>query len=592
MQSHKKVNIFSAQRINSRGVISPLILIGIVSVLVLFVVLGNLPIKDRIFGGLFPKSDTQAAGVVDLSLVPQTVGVAKDQTFLVDVAIDAKTDQPSAAVITIQYDPAILEATAAEQGFFFTEDLDPVTPKINNGTIQFTLGQKPNQYKTGNGIVATLSFKALAATVPTTTIQIDAANTQIAAIGKTGDQLGNATNSTVTVTNTPAVNKTAQFSLSGAPASISAGGQFNVAVRTTTADAANLFAARLNYNPSLLEVVSIDTAGSFITPAQWVNNNFDNTTGQINLIGGVPTPGFSASSATTMATVVFRAKAAGSAQINFGANSAIYRNVDNVNILATPTGSTVNITGVAPSPSPSVAPSPSPSVVPSPSPSAQASASPSPAASASVAPSPSATASSSPVASASVAPSPSPSATPSACTITGATWTTASNPVNEGRVVSLSVTGTGNCNGQNVSFIVWEDDAGAGNDPTQNTPPSTKFNSNNQATSNWLAEFQEDGLAGIGNPPEYYFLAQVTGGTPFKSTGALLQVNKVSGGTSLTGDFNKDGVVDLADLSILLSNWNKSSDFSDELDLNTDGVVNAIDWSTLLQILRINGVIQ
>lgn len=584
-------NFLSKFKLNSQGVISPLILIGIVAVLVLFVVLGNLPIKDRLFGNLFPKSDSQAAGVVDLSLVPQTVSVAKDQTFLVDVAIDAKTDQPSAAVIAVNYDPSVLQAVAVEQGFFFTEDLDPTTPKINNGTIQMTLGQKPNQYKTGDGIVATLQFKALIATSPTSSITFNTTDTQIAAIGKTGNQVGNLANSTVTVTNTPVVNKTASFSLSS-PASATAGQQFNVTLRAQTPEDANLFAARLNFDPALLEVVSIDTSSSFITASQWVNNNFDNSTGQISLIGGVPTPGFSSATPSTMATVTFRAKAAGTAQINFGANSAIYRNVDNVDILATPTGASVNITGVTPSPSPSVAPSPSPSPSVAPSPSAQPSASVAP----SIQPSPSAAVSPSPAASpsapASIAPSPSPSASPLACAITAASWVTASNPINQGKVVNLSVTGNASCAGQTVSFNVWEDDGLLGNDTTLNQPPTTKFNSNNQAVSSWLAEFQEDGLAGVGNPPEYFFLAQVTGGTPFKSASPLLQVNKVGGGVNLNGDFNRDGKVDLADLSILYSNWNKSTDFADELDLNTDGVVNAIDWGTLLQILRVGGIIQ
>lgn len=588
--------MLSKQNFNSKGVISPLILIGAVVLLVLFVVLGNLPIKDKFLGALFPQSRSQAAGVVDLSLVPPAVSVAKDQTFLMDVAIDAKTEQPSSALITIKYDPTLLEAVSANQGFFFTQELAPKT--MGNGTIQFTLGQPPNQYKTGNGIVATLQFKALQATVPTTAVTFDLPNTQVAVINKTGDQIGNATNSTVTVTNTPVVNKTAQFSMTGVPASITAGSQFTAIVRAMTPDEANLFSARLSFNPALLDVVSIDTTGgaqgSFIPTSQWVNNNFDNTNGLINLIGGVPTPGFKSTTAASMAAIVFRAKAAGSAQISYGANSAIYRNVDNANILLSSTGGTVNITGVAPSPSPSIAPSPS--VSPSPSPSPSASVAPSP--SASVAPSPSASAAASPSPSAAVSPSPSaavspsPSATPLACAITAASWVTSANPIDEGRVVSLSVTGNSGCAGKSVSFDVWEDDGLAGNDATVNQPPTTKFNANSQAVSSWLAEFQEDGIAGIGNPPEYYFMAQVTGGTPFKSADPLLQVNKVTSGTALSGDFNEDGVVDLTDLSIMLTNWNKTSNFLDALDLNQDGVINSVDWSTMLQILRTKGVIQ
>lgn len=44
-------------------------------------------------------------------------------------------------------------------------------------------------------------------------------------------------------------------------------------------------------------------------------------------------------------------------------------------------------------------------------------------------------------------------------------------------------------------------------------------------------------------------------------------------------DINSDGVVDIFDLSILLSNWNTSNSLS---DLNSDGVVNIFDLSLLL----------
>lgn len=548
---------FKKPALNQFGIVSPLILIGIVSVLLLFVILGNFPLKDKLLGTLFPKQFSQAAGVVDLSLVPDTINVAKDQTFLVDVAIDTKTDQPSAMVLAITYDPAVLQATAAEQGFFFTEDLDPVTPKINNGTIQMTLGQKPNQYKTGTGIIATLSFKALQTTVPTTAIQINTTNTQIAAIGKTGNQLGNATGSTVTVTDTPVVVKTAQFTLA-APSDAQAGAQFDVPLKVLTTEEANLFSARLSFDPLLLEVVNIDTGSSFISAGQWVSNNFDNTTGEINLIGGVPNPGYKNTVATTMATIAFRGKAAGSAQVNFGANSAIYRNVDNVDILATPTGATINITGVTASPSPS--PSVAPSVVPSASPS--------------------------------VAPSASPSPSPALCSISQANWVTPTNPVTQGKVVGLSVTGTSNCAGQSVSFKVFEDDGVWGTDTVKNIPPTTKFNTSNVATSNWLAEYQTDPSLIANNIPEYFFIAQLSSGITAKSLDPELQVTELGAGAFLTGDADHSGKVDERDLSILLTNWNKISDFIDELDLNVDGVVNSIDWATMIQILRVTDPIK
>ena len=589
------------------GIISPLILIGVVSVLVLFVVLSTLPIKDRLLGGLFPKSDSQAAGNINLSLVPNAVSVSKDQTFLVDVVMDAGTAQPTAAQLNIKFDPTVLQALSFKNGFFFNTDTFQGSPSliINNTTGVaaglLTVGPEPLgctilvlnglmpadqcvfNYKSGNAPIATLEFKALKATTPTSALQFDVTNdrTQIAALDLTGNQVGTVTDSVVTVSDTPVVTKTAEFSLT-TPASINVGQQFNVSLRVKSTEEANLFASRLNFNPALLEVVSISTANSFIT--QWVNDNtFDNATGQISLIGGVPAPGYKNTAPATMATIVFRAKSPGAALIGFGATSAIYRNSDNKDILIIPVpGSTINVTGVAPSTSPSIAPSPSPVVSPSPVSS--------PAASASVAPS--AAPSASPAASASVAPSPSGSPVPLACSITSANWVTSANPANQGQIVGLNVVGSGNCAGQNVSFTVLEDDGLLGTDAVRNTPPATKFNSSNTATSNWMAEYQDDPSLIENNVPEYFFRAQLTTGTSVKSADPVLKVNKLGTGVFLTGDVNKDGVVDLVDLSILLSNWNKTQDFLDELDLNSDGTVNAIDWSTMIQILRVTGVIQ
>ena len=570
---------------NMRGMV-PLVLLYVAAavILVLFFVFGSFPIKDKLLGGLFPQLTSQASGTVDLELIPNAVSVSKDQTFIVDVAVDAKADELSAMVLVLDYDPQILEAVAAEQGFFFTEDLDPATPKINSGKIQMTLGQKPNQYKSGNGIIATIEFKALQPTTPTSAISFDAAMTQIAAIGKTGNQVGLLTPSEVTVSNTAVVTPTAEFSLSG-PASVIAGQQFNLLLRAKSPEAANLFASSLNFDPELLEVVSIDTQGSFIT--QWVNDNaFDNMAGQISLIGGVPTPGYANASNATMATIVLKAKAAGSALIGFGANSAIYRNSDNKNILVTPiASSTVTVTGVAPSPSPSVAPSPS--VTPVPSPSTAASTAPSPSAAASVAPS----------ASPSVAPSPSPSpsATPIACAITSANWVTTTNPVTQGKVVGLNVIGSANCAGQTVSFNVLEDDnvlGVGGTDPVKNTPPATKFNSSNVATSNWLAEYQDDPSIIENNVPEYFFRAILGSGQSVVSANPMLKVLALGSGAVLSGDVDKSGGVDLVDLSILLSNWNKTADFIDALDLNQDGQVNTVDWSTMIQVLKVTNIIK
>jgi hypothetical protein len=52
--------------------------------------------------------------------------------------------------------------------------------------------------------------------------------------------------------------------------------------------------------------------------------------------------------------------------------------------------------------------------------------------------------------------------------------------------------------------------------------------------------------------------------------------------TTTLGDLNGDGTVNATDLSILLSNWGKTSATAAQGDLNGDGTVNATDLSILL----------
>lgn len=598
------LNLYKRILKSQTGIISPLILIGVVSVLVLFVIFGTLPIKDKLLGGLFQKQSSHASGAsVNLNLLPANTTIAPNTTFNVDVVIGPQLAAVSGVEADITFDPTKLQATNIVIGTALAQPLDPCTFQLGvctkpftdaikytdaskttqTGTIHFSAGAKTGDpFVTTPARIATITFKSLAVTTVPSQITVNSSATSIAgadpANGEaiTGDLKAELTNSIVAISNSPSVTKTANFSLT-APASATTGNQFSVVVKSKSPEAANLFAANLNFDPNLLEVVSISTAGSFVT--QWVNDNsFDNTSGWISLIGGVPTPGFTSSTNATMATITFKTKTAGQSAISFAADSAIYRNSDNANILITPvTGSVIDVAGTTASPSPSAAASSSPIPVVSASPSSAASASPSPLASAST------------VASA----SPSPTGSSNICTLASADWITSTNPVNEGQVVGLKVVGNSACEGQNIAFTVFEDDSPfSGTDGVEHNPPATKFNSNGTATSNWLAEYQDDPAFVNNNIPEYYFVAQLTSGQSITSSDPELQVNKLEGGAFLTGDVNKDGLVDRVDLSILLSNWNKKSDFVDSLDLNLDNEVNSVDWSTMIQILRVTGVIK
>lgn len=590
-----KVKFFKPTALAQKGFALPvlLLLIAAAGIIGFLVISSSFSFQGGILSKLFPKQFSHAAGVVDLSLIPAAVTVSQGQTFLVDVAIDAKTTQPSAIQLQINYDPATLELDAFQPGLFFTTVLTPAS--INNGVATITLGQQPGNLKTGAGSVATLQFKALKTSV-SSPVSIDSANTQVAAIGLSGDQKGILSNSAVTVSTVSQVTKSIDYSLSPSTGSATAGNDMPVQVRVkTSTDSANLFSAKINFDASKLSVTSIDTSGSFVT--QWVSNTFDNSAGQIALIGGVPSPGYTGTTPTTMATIHFKPLTSGTGLVNFDGTSAAYRNSDNVDILSSTTGGTYTITGTlpTPTPSPTSTPTPSPSATPTPVPSPSVVPSPS----ASAAPSPSVVASTSPSPSASQIASASPSPSGSGggnCIITAASWSTSANPVNEGTVVDLSVTGSSQCTGQSVSFQVLEDDSPLGTDPIKNQPPTVKFDSSNKALSSWIAEYQPDGVNGISDPPEYFFNAFVSGSqTAFTSTGNELLVNKLSSNQFLPGDGNHDGKVDLADLSVLLSNWNKNSGFPDEIDLNQptgDGLINSFDFAEIVKILKTNGTVK
>ncbi len=136
-------------------------------------------------------------------------------------------------------------------------------------------------------------------------------------------------------------------------------------------DAANLFAAKINYPVGSLDVLRIETTSSFVT--QWVEATFDNATGQISIIGGVPTPGFKTSGADAqMAVVVFKATQTGNFNISFDNASVIYRDSDSSDILGTVNGGTLIVSDTclsSPSPSASATPLPTGAASPTPTPS-------------------------------------------------------------------------------------------------------------------------------------------------------------------------------------------------------------------------------
>ena len=93
------------------------------------------------------------------------------------------------------------------------------------------------------------------------------------------------------------------------------------------------------------------------------------------------------------------------------------------------------------------------------------------------------------------------------CEVTNAYWgiDTDDDSVPDGGAFSLIVEGI-NCDGEEISFEVWEDDTGE-DDPIVSNPVNVLF-SGDQAVNMWVSEWHDDS-DGNGGDPEYYFVASL-----------------------------------------------------------------------------------
>ena len=169
---------------------------------------------------------------------------------------------------------------------------------------------------------------------------------------------------------------------------------------------ANLFSAKLNFPKDLLEILYVQTISArdpdiicsqvvtkacevfnpqnckdFPTPCDvpagwytgqtskdplqtnngfinnWVEQSFDDSSGTISLVGGVPAPGFKSivsKESPLMATIFFRVKKEGLGKIDFDDSSTVYSNSNNINILTIKRALEINTS----KPSPTQIPSP------------------------------------------------------------------------------------------------------------------------------------------------------------------------------------------------------------------------------------------
>jgi hypothetical protein len=136
--------------------------------------------------------------------------------------------------------------------------------------------------------------------------------------------------------------------------------------------------------------------------------------------------------------------------------------------------------------------------------------------------------------------------------------------------------------GDTLIIVMWDEGSAGGPIPNLVIAPSVPSGSTFSGTINNVGFLRTtEHLLGLS------YLGCATGTQPGTSTACPAgstadfssTFNLTVGAKGKTGDINNDGVVNILDLSILLSNWQTTNSAS---DLNKDGVVNILDLSVLL----------
>jgi cysteine-rich repeat protein len=160
------------------------------------------------------------------------------------------------------------------------------------------------------------------------------------------------------------------------------------------------------------------------------------------------------------------------------------------------------------------------------------------------------------------------------CVLTSASWS--KQQAVEGEDVDLIVEGVG-CDGEEISFAVWEYDTTSADDPVVTNPSNVVF-SGTTATGTWTAEWQAD----ASGDPEYYFIGTVVGTSEEietdKDTGSLLHVSLLPveecSSVAICADYGDEGscVLDRCDVA--------ENSLQGTVDCGEDNITCACEWDT------------
>ena len=210
----------------------------------------------------------------------------------------------------LHYDPTKLEVVNIDtSNSVFTMTVEK-TADPTTGMIKLTIGKPTPGVNTARGNVATINFKALAQASPAcVSFVTDSDRPYITCVclddGKGTDILGSVKNGAYFIGGEEQLK--AELSLLPATKTVNVGDNFNVDIQVNTGGQnVNVVGAQLNYDPTKLEVVNIDTSNSVFTMT--VEKTADPTTGMIKLTIGKPTPGVNTARGN-VATINFKALA-------------------------------------------------------------------------------------------------------------------------------------------------------------------------------------------------------------------------------------------------------------------------------------------
>ncbi len=459
---------------------------------------------------------------------PDTGTVAPGQQFSVDLVIDGGGQPFNAAQATVAVSSnltinSVVVTPVTSGGCNFTFANQNSTPKVSNPSFAGAILNSSSDKCT----VYTLNLTASGTGIGTLSVS----NSQVKSSVDNSEIFVSSKNGAYTIGTVTTPLPQSVLYLSPSTGSFTAGQDFSVQVRTNTnGQTINGMETQITYPSNLLDLVSVNNTGidlDIVVP-------LTNTAGTVNLAYGSIVP---KSGDLLISTLNFHAKAAGNVDMDF-VNPSVVSDISNQNVLKNFTNGNYTITGVGatstpipPTPTTAVNPTSTP-IPPTPTTAVNPTSTPIP-------PTPT------------ITPTPTTAVNPTATPTQIPGLTINVNPV-AAKTYQASITLSGT-KSSNATLVFVNNSSGGVTYPSSTT-------------------WQSGQSLAIGNNP-FALYSQDSGGN--KSSVVTLSVAR-----HRIGDINGDNAIDLTDLSIFGSDWEKVGNFNDVLsDMNTDGTINLTDFS-------------